>query len=209
LRKSAGIRLKKQVESAPITSSSFMQGPQPSAVSQHKKPGPDAQSFELQEESLEDAAAPIRERDRVRITSLNSEGKVESISGDNYTVLVGALRFKAKRQDLRLLRAVAASKQAAGAQQGVTATARVDDSFKSEINVIGTTVDEATDRVDKFLDEAYLAGVASVRIVHGQGTGALRRAISQMLSSHPHVESFQNAPQNQGGSGATLADLRK
>jgi DNA mismatch repair protein MutS2 len=69
--------------------------------------------------------------------------------------------------------------------------------------------DDATDRVDKFLDEASMAGVETVRIIHGHGTGTLRRAIAQFLSSHPHVEAFHIAPANQGGSGATIVQLRK
>ena len=85
----------------------------------------------------------------------------------------------------------------------------MDESFTSELNVIGTTVDEATDRVDKYLDDAFLAGVESVRIVHGHGKGALKRGIAALLKGHPHVERFGDAPANQGGGGATIVTLRK
>ena len=63
-----------------------------------------------------------------------------------------------------------------------------------EINVIGCTVEEATRRVDKFLDQAALAGKPAVRIIHGHGTGALRRGLAEFLSAHPLVESIQPKP---------------
>ena len=65
---------------------------------------------------------------------------------------------------------------------------------QSELNVIGQTTDEAVDAVDKFLDEASLASLSKVRIVHGHGTGALRRAIAGLLDGHPHVSRFLAAP---------------
>ena len=71
------------------------------------------------------------------------------------------------------------------------------------------TVDEAVDAVDKFLDEASLAHVSQVRIIHGHGTGALRRAIGGLLDGHPHVDRFRAAPPDQGGAGATLVELRQ
>src|SRR4030095_3036881 len=80
---------------------------------------------------------------------------------------------------------------------------------RSEINVIGQTTDEAVDAVDKFLDEASLASLSQVRIVHGHGTGALRRAIGDLLKGHPHVARFLAAPPDQGGTGATLVELRQ
>ena len=68
---------------------------------------------------------------------------------------------------------------------------------------------EAVDAVDKFLDEAYLNSLSEVRIVHGHGTGALRRVISELLKGHPHVARFSAAPANQGGAGATKVELHQ
>jgi DNA mismatch repair protein MutS2 len=82
-------------------------------------------------------------------------------------------------------------------------------SSASELNVIGQRTDEAVDAVDKFLDAASLAGTSQLRIVHGHGTGALRRAIGELLKDHPHVARFTAAPQDQGGSGATVVELRQ
>jgi len=78
----------------------------------------------------------------------------------------------------------------------------------NEINLLGCRVEEAVDRVDKFLDEASLAQVPQVRIVHGTGTGALRNAIIALLRDHPQVERFESPEQSQGGRGVTIATLR-
>ncbi|HYP54452.1 MAG TPA: Smr/MutS family protein, partial [Pyrinomonadaceae bacterium] len=78
----------------------------------------------------------------------------------------------------------------------------------AELNLIGRTTDEAVDAADKFLDEAFLNGYARVRIIHGHGTGALRRAIAQLLQNHPHVARFSPAPPEQRGAGATIVELK-
>jgi DNA mismatch repair protein MutS2 len=77
------------------------------------------------------------------------------------------------------------------------------------LNVIGQTTDQAVAAVDKFLDEASLANLNQVRIVHGHGSGALRRAVAELLQDHPHVERFTAAPHDQGGAGATLVELKQ
>jgi DNA mismatch repair protein MutS2 len=77
----------------------------------------------------------------------------------------------------------------------------------SEINVIGQTVDDASREVEKFVDRAFLAGLPRVRVVHGSGMGILRKALRQMLQQHPHVASVVEAPQNEGGGGATVVEL--
>lgn len=78
-----------------------------------------------------------------------------------------------------------------------------------EINVIGQRADEARDAVDEFLDRAVMATASRVRIVHGHGMGILKKAISELLSHHPHVAKFYPAPQQEGGAGATIVELRE
>src|SRR5258705_412011 len=78
----------------------------------------------------------------------------------------------------------------------------------SEINVIGRTVDEAPTEVEKFVDRAFLAGLSHIRVVHGSGMGILRKALRQFLQKHPHVASVTEPPQNEGGGGATVVELR-
>jgi DNA mismatch repair protein MutS2 len=159
--------------------------------------------------SLRDEIVEVRERDRVMLKSLGKEGTVESVSDNTYTVLIGSLRFRARRDELQLVKSAEPQPSKRTLARGVSASVEVDESFNSELNIIGTTVDEGTDRVDKFLDKAYLAGVDTVRIVHGHGKGALRKAVAELLSGHPHVQSFRLAPASQGGEGATIAELRK
>lgn len=77
-----------------------------------------------------------------------------------------------------------------------------------EINVIGRSAEEARDEIDKFLDSAALASIDRVRIVHGHGMGILKRAVADLLSDHPHVEKFYPASPAEGGTGATVAELR-
>ena len=69
-------------------------------------------------------------------------------------------------------------------------------------------VNHTVDLLDKFLDAAFLNGQSQLRIIHGHGTGALRKAVAELLADHPHVERHTAAPQDQGGSGATIVDLR-
>jgi DNA mismatch repair protein MutS2 len=92
---------------------------------------------------------------------------------------------------------------------GITVHARAsEEPVGEEINVIGCTVEEATRRVDKFIDEAVLAGKPSVRIIHGHGMGALRRGLGEFLSAHPSVESIHHEAEDRGGAAITIAELR-
>ena len=78
----------------------------------------------------------------------------------------------------------------------------------SEINVIGQNSEEALDNVDRFLDKASLGSIVRVRIIHGHGFGVLKKAIQQMLAKHPHVARYFAATPGEGGTGATIAELR-
>ncbi|HDM78520.1 MAG TPA: hypothetical protein ENG51_18965 [Deltaproteobacteria bacterium] len=77
-----------------------------------------------------------------------------------------------------------------------------------ELHLLGKRVEEALPLIDKFLDDAYLAGFKEVRIVHGVGTGILKKAVREHLRRSPLVESFREAPQEEGGSGATIVKLK-
>ena len=196
LRRSAGVRLRKQV----AATSAFVEGKD---TIQAKE--------ELNQPSIfEQEVVEIHERDRVRINSLGQEGVVESVSGDTYTILIGSLRFRAKREELKLIKSAAPlSKVVANLPSGVSASVNIDSELARELNIIGLTVDEAEAKVDQFLDAAFLAGIDSVRIIHGHGKGALRQAVTNLLKDHPHVQSFSLAPPNEGGAGATIAVLKK
>ena len=154
--------------------------------------------------------------DRVKLRSFGSIGIVDSLKGDEAEVRVKSLRFREKLENLERVELSSPAKsktekfaslrQSAGTELHLKAAP---ENGRSELNVIGRTTDEAVDAVDKFLDEASLASLSQVRIIHGHGTGALRRVITELLKDHPHVARFTAAPQEQGGSGATLVELRQ
>jgi DNA mismatch repair protein MutS2 len=158
-------------------------------------------------------AVDFRVGDRVRLVSLGQEGVVESVGDDEIGVQVGALRFRERRENLRLVERHRETKKAAkaaiGLPKGVSLSLQDQPQIGSELNVIGKTVNEATEAADKFLDAAYMENYDRVRIIHGVGMGALKRAIADLLSGHPHVASFYAASPNEGGNGATVVELKK
>ena len=162
---------------------------------------------------------PIAVGDRVRLRSFGSEGVVDKLNGEEAEVRVKSLRFREKVANLDLLEPAAPAQPETGRrsrlQRAITRGTEVhlrapdDDDLLAELNVIGRRADEAVDATDKFLDEAFMNSMNHVRIVHGHGTGALRRAIADLLRGHPHVARFAQAPQDQGGAGATIVELRQ
>jgi len=170
------------------------------------------------EEAPEYVAAAPREivvGDRVKLRSFGSVGIVDQIKNGVAEVRVKSLRLREKLENLDLVEATTPKPQAGKLEklrrsaETESRLAPADDKAQSELNVIGQTTDEAVDAVDKFLDEASLASLSKVRIIHGHGTGALRRAIGALLDGHPHVSRFLPAPPDQGGAGATLVELRQ
>jgi len=91
---------------------------------------------------------------------------------------------------------------------GITVKSRpTDEPSTDEINLIGTTVEEATRRVDKFLNASALAGKTSVRVIHGHGTGALRRGLAEFFTGHPLVTDFHFEVPDRGGEAITIVEL--
>jgi len=127
-------------------------------------------------------------------------------------VEAGPLRMKVPLADITGIAGEAKATKAepaVGRARGITVRAQPSDEAASEeINVIGCTVEQATERVDKFLDEAALAGKPSVRIIHGHGTGALRRGLAEFLSSHPLVDKIHYESEDRGGTAITVAELK-
>ncbi len=157
-------------------------------------------------------AVPDREivaGDKVRLRSFGSIGIVDRIKDGFADVRVKSLRFRERLEDLELVQEKGRPPSKTEVRLARPTEPRLDQPARSELNVIGQTTDEAIDAVDKFLDEASLASLSQVRIVHGHGTGALRRAVAGLLNGHPHVARFLPAPPDQGGAGATVVELRQ
>ncbi len=154
--------------------------------------------------------------DRVLIKSMNKIGVVQrEVEKDVFEVALGPIKMRAKRDELADASGAVAVKAdplgAARKQIGVhvSVTSANTDAMRMEINLIGRTVDEATDELEKYLDRAFLAGLPKVRVIHGHGAGILRRGVREFLKNHPHVAGIEEAPQNEGGQGATLVELRQ
>ena len=158
--------------------------------------------------------------DRVLIKSMNRIGAVQrELEKDLFEVALGPIKMRVKREDLGEAPSsgsgsgpgkpdpLSAARQQKNVHVSVT-SANTDD-MRAEINLIGRTVDEATEELEKYLDRAFLAGLPRIRVIHGHGAGILRRGVREFLKSHPHVAMLAEAPQNEGGQGATLVELRQ
>jgi DNA mismatch repair protein MutS2 len=139
----------------------------------------------------------------VRVTSLALTGKIARLKDQEAEVLVGNIKLRRPVSDLE---PIEAGPRKLPPKVHLTVSARGAET--NEINVVGRTVDEAIDITDKFLDNAYLAQMHTVRIVHGMGTGALRHAIAELLRTHPLVGHFESAPPSEGGRSVTIVRIR-
>jgi DNA mismatch repair protein MutS2 len=153
----------------------------------------------------------VSEGDTVKLRSFGRNAVVRrKLDGDMFEVEAGIMKMKVPRADIaEVVVRTANTPVAAARAKGINVKLDSDDlSAPTEINVIGQNVDDATREVEKFVDRAFLAGLPRIRIVHGSGMGILRKAIRQYLQTHPHVATVSEPPQNEGGGGATVAELR-
>lgn len=155
--------------------------------------------------------------DTVKLRKLGKTGQVvRAIDANIFEVAVGPMKMRVSRSDMSEVTSapIAAAPQsplrAMAGRRGVTVQMSGDaDSLASEINVIGRTAEEAREEVERYLDRAFLAGLPRIRIVHGTGMGVLRRTLRQWLTTHPQVETVTEPPQNEGGQGATVVELKQ
>jgi DNA mismatch repair protein MutS2 len=144
---------------------------------------------------------------RVAVGSLGMEGTIVSIKGQQAEIDVRGKRLRATLRDLRVVGSGSGA-SAAAAKVRVNVDLAPREGLLGELNVIGCTVDQAVDRVAKFLDQTLVTDVHEIRIVHGHGTGQLRKGLAAYLKDHPLVAKFYPAPENQGGGGATMVELK-
>ncbi|HEU5415783.1 MAG TPA: Smr/MutS family protein, partial [Candidatus Angelobacter sp.] len=153
----------------------------------------------------------VSEGDTVKLKSMGRTAVVKrKIDDHTFEVEMGAMKMKIPRDDVAEVFPRSGTNPVAAARaKGISVSLKSDDlNTPTEINVIGQTVDQATSEVEKFLDRAFLAGMPRIRIVHGSGMGILRKALRQYLQRHPHVATVSEPPQNEGGGGATVVELR-
>ncbi len=169
------------------------------SIAQGDKPKPQA------------AREGIREGVRVRLRDVGQPAKVlRVLGGDLLEVEVGLLKMQVSISDVTEVLQTVSGGGSSKLPQGVTFTAAGPrwDTLTRELNVIGKTSDEAEDEVVRFLDSAAMAEVTRIRIVHGHGMGVLRKMVQQVLSKHPMVEKHYPAGPSEGGTGATIVELK-
>jgi DNA mismatch repair protein MutS2 len=155
----------------------------------------------------------LQSGDLVEIKGLNVEASVVGIgSSGTIELMMGNSRIELNERQLRLMKAADPEEQAKPKQLSPnitvnTISAGETANTSNELDVRGTRVHESEELVRQYIDDASIQGLQSVRIIHGDGTGALREAIRMLLSKHSLVSSFSAAPRDQGGNGATLVDL--
>lgn len=149
--------------------------------------------------------------DSVKVLSLNLKGTVSTLpnaKGDLF-VQMGILRSQVNVKDLELLDEPSITAPGYHKTGGGKIKMSKSASVSTEINLLGKTVDEAIAELDKYLDDAYLAHIPSVRIVHGKGTGALRKGVHNFLRRHKYVSSYRLGEFGEGDAGVTIVEFKK
>ena len=160
--------------------------------------------------TLSTVSAPLKEGDTVRIKGTTSVGKIESIQGKNATVIFGDLRSTTSLKKLEHATAPKREEPRPFMTVGRQTRETIDEkklNFKQDLDVRGRRGDEALNAVMYFIDDATLAGMSRVRILHGTGTGILRQLIRQYLATVPAVTSYKDEHVQFGGAGITVVDL--
>jgi DNA mismatch repair protein MutS2 len=145
---------------------------------------------------------------------LGLRGRLVAITGESATVQSGTINVRVPVSALRPAAQVSTDRtERKGGVGGTLLGSPFNQEMplprvNAELMLIGRTTDEARDLVEKYLDDAFMAGMANVRLVHGKGTGTLRKAVRTLLSDHPLVESFRDGEPGEGGAGATVAALK-
>jgi DNA mismatch repair protein MutS2 len=159
---------------------------------------------------------PIRLGDKVRLRSLNTQGIVTSLGEQEVEIQVGTLRVRTRLSEVEVVRKgedPTSDHPSQGPVHQVESKGRADTGFNApspgiELDIRGQRADDALDQLERYLDAAYLASLPFVRVIHGKGTGKLRKAVREALGAHPHIRSFEPGRANEGGDGVTVAKLK-
>ncbi len=156
------------------------------------------------------SAAQLQPGTRIHVRGFSKPVVLRRVEGSSAEIEAGPLRMKVGLAEITGVEGVAAGGATRSPKGSVTVRTQASDETAGggEINLIGCTVEEATGRVDKFLDAAALANRSRVRIIHGHGTGALRKGLAQFLSKHPLVDSQTFEAEERGGKAVTVVELR-
>jgi DNA mismatch repair protein MutS2 len=155
-------------------------------------------------------SGPLRLGEKIHLRSIDQDGVVTAISEDEVEVQIGVLRIRARLSDVMRKGEQEASPESKPKKErkGKLTLPTAVESPGVELDIRGHRVDEGLDALDRYLERAYLAGLPYVRIIHGKGTGRLRDSVREALAANPHISSFENGGQTEGGDGVTVAHLR-
>lgn len=143
----------------------------------------------------------LKVNDEIRHLGLNQDGVIlDKLSEDEYFVQLGMIKLKVKANELEKIKQTEEL-------EPVTRISRTGSSVKTELDLRGERYADALLKLDDYLDSAVLANHSAVSIIHGKGTGALRKAVTDRLKGHPQVKTYRLGNQNEGGSGVTVAEL--
>lgn len=159
---------------------------------------------------LAETPMSIQAGDKVRVARYGQQGVVLAAAGnDKWEVVIGNFKCLLNPSEMEILESANKnSTRQPVADPQVRLNLHSPELSSNEINVIGCTVDEAIQRVEKFLDNAFLSSIPEVRLIHGSGMGILRRALSEWLPHQAYVNEFHSATASQGGTGVTIVTLK-
>ncbi len=157
------------------------------------------------------AANQLEPGTKIRVRGFSKPVILRRVDGANAEIEAGPLRMKVAIEEITGIeeQPIDKSRASSGRPDVTVSRSSSEGAATGELNVIGLTVEQATERVDKFLDEAALEGYPGVRIIHGHGTGALRKGLGEFLRTHPLVESVTFETEEHGGKAITLVTLRR
>ncbi len=196
-------------------------------LEKHQAPGDRNRKFEEARRKIREASDQYKEKlkapenlnpvragelkigDRVKVLSLDQKGNVLTLPDDRgeLQVQVGLMKITANLDNITLIRDENGKREGKTSRYGTLYRSKVQ-SVTPSINVRGSLLDDAVIDVDKYLDDAYIAGLREVTIIHGRGEGILREGIHNMLKGHKHVAKFRKGAYNEGGDGVTVVELK-
>ena len=166
--------------------------------------------FEVEKEPIPAPSRPIREGDLVELGGTRKQAVVTAVNGDKLQLLAGNMKLTVKAVEVRLIEdAETLAKKEAKKRAAATVRLAGARAAVNELDIRGLMTDEADLQVERFLDNAALGKLNIVTIIHGKGTGALRKAVHQQLKRHPSVKSFRLGRYGEGEDGVTVVELKQ
>ncbi|EMI12526.1 recombination and dna strand exchange inhibitor protein [Bacillus stratosphericus LAMA 585] len=156
-------------------------------------------------EPVKKAARQLKPGDEVKVLTFGQKGTlIEQTGNKEWSVQMGILKMKVKEKDMEFIKSAPEFKQ----EKAITAVKGKDYHVSLELDLRGERYENALSRVEKYLDDAVLAGYPRVSIIHGKGTGALRKGVQELLKQHRSVKNARFGEQGEGGSGVTIVELK-